>query len=530
MKHKHIKREKGRLVGLLARGYLGFTAALGVIILSVFLLSNLYYGWLMRIPDIENMISSKAFSQERYEDVRINNFLGSDGAFAVFDQKGRAEYSSEGLEGGKITAGELECIRDYTGSIYMEKIPVLSADGEDEYILVRYTYDDYGETEKNVVILDKNLQVKTGNFGDGKTRYTERELACMTGEITEGFEIGKCSFTAADGEEKTLVFVTEAKVLNNYQDYSRRANKVYLLFIPLYICLLAGFLMWQNKRIKEPLVRLNDAVENIAAGGFGRIGRMEGPLEIRQIGMNMDRMADKLEQSEDERNRLDGERQRLIADISHDLKTPITVIAGYTKALKDGKVPAEKSEYYLDLIDSKATELTAMINSFHEYSKAEHPQFTMDPKETDVCEFMRSYMADRYEELEMEGFAPRIKIPENRIMAMIDHTQMRRALDNIVYNAIKHSSLGTILAIAVSEMGDRVKITIADNGSGIPEKYRNKIFEPFVMADESRRGDGSGLGLAITRNIIRAHGGEITLCDSTAALYSTEFEIILKKT
>ena len=518
-----------KLVWFLARGYLGFTAVILIIFILVFTASNAYYNWLFRIPDVDRLLGSRAFEQGRYEDVAVRNFLGSNGGFAVISRDGTTEYRTEGFPYESFTAGELECIQSYDVYSYVERNEITSPDGEKEYLIVKYDYTDDMEIKETVAVVSADYKVKNGDLGDGRKEYTASEFAFMTGEAPAGYDMMRCSFVAEDDAIKTIVFMSESKDYADYQEYSHRANRIYFALIPLYIVSLIFFLMWLNKKIKEPLVKLNNAVDDIAAGGYRRIGEMEGPLEIRQIGSNMDRMADKLEESEKERKRLDAERQKLLADISHDLKTPITVISGYTRAIRDGRTPPEKIAHYLKLIDSKAEELTEMINSFHEYSKVEHPEFVLQTEETDICEFMRSYMADRYGEIELSGFTPKIRIPGSRIMCMLDRRQLRRALDNIIHNTIKHNGLGTMLAVALYEEEGHVKLRIADNGSGIPEAYRQKIFEPFIMGDESRHGNGSGLGLAITRNIIKAHGGEITLCEPSA-MYSTEFEIILKKT
>ena len=156
----------------------------------------------------------------------------------------------------------------------------------------------------------------------------------------------------------------------------------------------------------------------------------------------------------------------------------------------------------------------------------------------DVCEFMRGYLADRYNEIELSGFSLRAFIPEEKaIYCMIDSAQMRRALDNILYNTLRHNSLGTVLVVSVSEVdrgsGDLpcARIVLADNGSGIPPAMRETLFEPFIKGDEARGGSGgSGLGLAITRRIIQAHGGSVRLLEPSAGGYSTEFEILLRKT
>lgn len=390
------------------------------------------------------------------------------------------------------------------------------------------------------MILDEDFEVKEGGFGDGHQYYTSKEFDYLISQYSDGpvylkYEItGKAGAPDTVGESKYLIVMSDDASLDTYQSLYSKSDRVYLLLIPLYILAIISFLMWMNRKIKKPLVTLNNAVDQLASGGNVRLGEMEGPWEIRMIGSNMDRMANMLAESEADRKKLDDERQRLLADISHDLKTPITVISGYTKAIRDGKVPPEKVDSYLELIDSKSEELNRLVNSFHEYSKVEHPEFTLNPEETDICEFMRGYLAERYDEITISGFSLNAMIPETAVWCNLDKYQMRRALDNILYNSIKHNGLGTVIAVGVVELEEaeeekpgRVKILLADNGVGIPKEEGESIFEPFVMGDKSRSGGGSGLGLAITRRIVSAHGGTIRLCESRPDSFSTEFEIIL---
>lgn len=523
--------KKGRLVVLLARGFLLFTATLLVLTICVFGISQAYYDHLSRIPDYDNLRENADLNAGRYEEVSVEKYLGKGGAFAVVNADGTTAYrSSEALQKG-FTAGELECMQDYDAYSYVVCTPFTKPDGEKEYIFTKYLYE---EDEEMVMILNENLEVVEGGFGDGRKTYTPGEVSFLRGDTVPGFEFLHCSLE--DG--RILVGMSRVKEYQDYYDMSAKANRLFLLLLPMYALVLGFFLLWINRQIKTPLVRLNRAIEGLAAGSDARTGDLKGPWEIRQIGKNFDRMADRLAESEAQRQKMDGERQKLLADISHDLKTPITVISGYTRAIRDGKVPEDKMDTYLQLIDTKAAELTDLVNSFHEFSKVEHPAFTLQTRRMDVCEFMRGYLADRYNEIELSGFSLRAFIPEEKaIYCMIDSAQMRRALDNILYNTLRHNSLGTVLVVSVSEVdrgsGDLpcARIVLADNGSGIPPAMRETLFEPFIKGDEARGGSGgSGLGLAITRRIIQAHGGSVRLLEPSAGGYSTEFEILLRKT
>ena len=235
--------------------------------------------------------------------------------------------------------------------------------------------------------------------------------------------------------------------------------------------------------------------------------------------------AARLDASEREREKLDGERQKLIADISHDLKTPITVIAGYTSAIRDGKIPPDELPRYLSAIDDKAAALTELINTFYEFSKTEHPDFRLSCEELDLGEYLREYLAEKYSEIDLAGFSLDVRIPETPVHCRIDRFQFRRALDNILSNSLRYNTLGTLIRIRLSTRGTCAVLRISDNGIGIPPSVRDRLFEPFSTGDAARFGGGSGLGLAIARSIVQSHGGSIRLLPGTGE--GTAFEILL---
>lgn len=522
---------KDKLVVLLAKGFLGFTAAVLAVTFFAYWLSGMYYVQISNIPNIGGLRQNQNLLDGKYEKVSAGKYLGKEGAFAVLDSEGEALYRSAELLEAYYTPGEISCIQSYDEMSDIEYTSFISRNGNREHLFIKYIYVSEYETEELVMILNENYQIVGGSFEDGRKSYTSDEVALMTGETIPGFEILKCQLD----EERILVTVSRLMDVEYYNHLATRANRIFLIVIPMYIMVLTMFLMWISRKIKTPLVTLNRVIESRSGGNDAYVGELEGPWEIRQIGRTFDRMTERLEASERERRRLDQERQKMLAAISHDLKTPITVISGYTKAICDGRVPKEELEKYLNRIDAKSSELNDLINSFHEFSKVEHPDFSLHTEKTEVCEFLRSYLAERYDEIEFHGYILDAMVPENcRIYSMIDGYHMKRALDNILYNTLQHNQKGTSLAVGVkvTEHGSGevpcVRIFVADNGTGISEELKKSIFDPFVRGSESRTGKGSGLGLSISRNIVRAHGGELQFGDAAPDGYSTAFEILLK--
>src|SRR5699024_9451835 len=154
----------------------------------------------------------------------------------------------------------------------------------------------------------------------------------------------------------------------------------------------------------------------------------------------------------------------------HDLKTPVTVIAGYADALASGKIPPEEQARCLEVIRSRSRSLAQLADAFHEYGKVEHPAFVLHPEQRDLCEYLREYLAGTYGEIDLAGFVLDLRIPEAPIFCRLDAFQLGRALDNLITNSLRHNRLGTLLLVSVRRDGDSVLIRIADNGAGIPRE------------------------------------------------------------
>ena len=285
-----------------------------------------------------------------------------------------------------------------------------------------------------------------------------------------------------------------------------------------------------RKNVEKPISLISKAMRKVEKGESYNPVEYYGAQEFVDMCESFNSMAQKLKTSEQERKRIEEQKQKMLADISHDLKTPITVIAGYTKALADGMVPKDKQDKYLEAINNKAELLSGLINSFYEYSKLEHPDYNIVVTEDDICEYLREYIAAKYNEFEILGIDIQIDIPETEVMAEFDTTSLKRVFENIITNAIKHNKKGTCLYVCLYEMGENIKIILADNGNGVPEHLKDTIFNPFVVGDESRNSkQGTGLGLSIAQKIVEQHQGTIKLVDEENDEWKTVFEIVIPK-
>lgn len=351
--------------------------------------------------------------------------------------------------------------------------------------------------------------------------------------LTEKLIESYCETYPESARSEALEAIRHFEYTNDMELIADSYSNTFLLFEILSIVLItAVFVTGILRRVTKELRSFELALDNISYENVIETDIMETNdiKEFDNICRSYNQMIQRLRESEQKRTALENERRQMIADISHDLKTPITVIQGYARALKDDIADEEAKKKYYEAIYRKTESVAELINTFHEYSKLDHPQFDFNMKVGDLCEYLRGYLAMKYEDLDLAGFELDAQLPEKTIMYSFDHKQFKRVFENLITNSYKHNDPGTVIYADMSENDYNIIIHIGDNGKGIPEDIRESIFEPFVVGNKSRTGvKGSGLGLAISKRIVEAHGGSIKLIDPDDCKWKTLYEIVLSK-
>lgn len=240
---------------------------------------------------------------------------------------------------------------------------------------------------------------------------------------------------------------------------------------------------------------------------------------------------DKMEQERvREQKEYDRKRNLMLSDVAHDLRTPMTTVSGYAKALTDGMVEdKEKQREYLMAIQKKSVRMNELIELLFEYVKLDSAGFTLNRKKVDLYELLRENAAMLYSDLEEAGMEFEIDIPETALYVQADAIQLSRVITNLLNNARKHNPSGCRIALQAWQNPREICVTVADNGPLIPEKLAEQLFEPFSRGDVSRGSEGgSGLGLSIAKKIVEMHGWKLTLEQyrgQTEGGYTKKFKI-----
>lgn len=541
MKKSKKANRRGSIFSLLINNYILFTV---IIIISAILINNVSNYLIFGDYDATLGLTKKYqnyLKEEKFNKLNLKEITGEDGTIEILDENYNLIYSlGNDINKEKYNEDEINAIPNYRkDDTYLNIYDYYSENGESYKLIIAESYYSEGvisnplkSTSKWFKVLDKNLNViLESDNAPAKKNYTEKEIIYMRGYYNNGLFIEKYKYINNDGIKRTAIIKSRELYTNSFFKKMNILTKIdFVVFGIAYIILVVIFVFVLRSKFYEPLEKLNKAMELLTEGKRKKPVDYSGPREFVDICDRFNIMVSKLEDSENQRKKLMNDKERMMADISHDLKTPITSIQGYAKALSDGIIADEDKDKYIKIIYEKSKKLTELINIFHEYSKLEHPDFNLIFEKVDLSEYLRAYIALKYEDIVESGFNIEVDIPEEEMEIKIDKVQLQRVFDNILGNSIKHNEKGTNIYVSLKEKNDIYEIIIADDGKGISKDIANNIFEAFTVGDESRNSkQGSGLGLAIAKTIVDLHGGTIELEPESLKKFSTQFKIILKK-
>ena len=276
------------------------------------------------------------------------------------------------------------------------------------------------------------------------------------------------------------------------------------------------FLLRLEKRIIVPIEELRQGVNEIAKGNYDVRVACRRPNDLGLLIVSFNEMASELLESEKRHSEYEENRKNLIANISHDLKTPITAIQGHIEALLDGSAgSAEKQAKYLTVINRNTAYLNRLIDDLFLFSKLDMDKLEFHYERVGI----RDYLADLMEEYQLELDGQEVRFEYDDLLTgeaevHLDRKRFYQAVNNVVRNAIGHGpDHGLSLRVKLYRSDDRIALDIRDNGPGIAPDKLPHIFDRFYRIDSERTKDleSTGLGLAITRELIQAHGGEINV-------------------
>lgn len=257
-----------------------------------------------------------------------------------------------------------------------------------------------------------------------------------------------------------------------------------------------------SRRMSSPIGALAATARRLGQGDLSQRVQLRDRGEVRELAQAFNSMAVDLE-------RLEQLRRNLVADVAHELRTPLSNIQGYVEAIRDGVMKPDGAT--LDSLNEEAALLSRLVDELQELSLAEAGELKLVYLEEDVTELIRRAAVSWQPQVVAKGMSLSVDLPDKLPSVNIDWQRINQVLHNLLENAVAHTGKGGIITVAAAERGDWVEISVSDTGEGIPAQDLPNIFERFYRVDRSRARatGGSGLGLTIAKRLVEAHGGKI---------------------
>lgn len=308
--------------------------------------------------------------------------------------------------------------------------------------------------------------------------------------------------------------------------------KILLGVLLLLSLFLNFFLLYKNNSLKNGLNRISEILSDMGGTGFGRrihISYKNSSLE--KLSAQLNSLMDKFQNILEEKQTLELSQKQLIANISHDIRTPLTSLLGYVEMLKENDgLKLETQKDYLNIINTKGQLLYKRIQDFFYLARLESEDTVIKLQKTNLTDIINEVLAAFYQDFAENGITPCLQLPSQAINIWGDEASIERVLCNLIENAVKYGKEGGVIGIEVREDADKVWVDIWDRGNGIPVRDLPFLFNRLYTAEVSRSEKlrGTGLGLAIAKQLVEKHKGEITV--SSIPNEKTVFSFSLNKT
>ena len=425
---------------------------------------------------------------------------------------------------------------------FVRNLQTVTEEGEDGAVMVKEVLNAYAwvlgvdRRNRNFYVLDGTTGRCLGGSAPepaGGLGITPNISSALLGK--EGFESSvtadymDAAIPITRGGQPYIVYILDSRETARSLNGSMFSLIIEALVLGLVISVLLSFLL--SKTMVNPLQRLTNGIEEVARGDFSRKLEVTSGDEIGQLTASFNAMARQLETNIAELEKAEQQRKDFVANVSHELRTPLTNIKSYAETLADGgDLPPEMRGRFLGVIlnesDRMAHILQDLLTLSRFDSRRDELRLTRLPFAQVVDDTYQAILMDAQNhahrvELDLPGSLPEVRADRERIM---------QVMMNIISNAIKYTPDGGRIRISAGQAGDNVWMEVDDNGIGIPEGDRGRIFERFYRVDKarSRQSGGTGLGLSIAQEIMRRHEGKLYLVDKAEPGLTIRMELPIR--
>ncbi len=272
--------------------------------------------------------------------------------------------------------------------------------------------------------------------------------------------------------------------------------------LAIAIALILTFVL--SRRMTSPIGVLAKAARRLGRGDLSQRVQLQGEGEVAALAQAFNSMAADLEHAEQL-------RRNMVADVAHELRTPLSNIQGYLEAIRDRVIKPDAAT--IRSLNEEAALLSRLVNELQELSLAEAGELKLVYQEEDIAKLVKQAVTPWQPQLAAKEISLSLDLPDNLSPVNIDWQRVNQVLHNLLENAVAYTHKGGTINVAAITQSDWVEVSVSDTGEGIPAEDLPHIFERFYRVDKSRARvtGGSGLGLTIAKRLVEAHGGTITV-------------------
>lgn len=329
-----------------------------------------------------------------------------------------------------------------------------------------------------------------------RLRRTEKSTALAITQPDDGSVIGYLLLSLPD---------PSARLGALEQHFLDRVRNVLFVGAALAMGLVLIVGAFLSRSLTTPLQRLAVAARTVARGHLDQQVEVKGSAEIADVGEAFNEMIAALKEAETQ-------RQNLVADMAHELRTPLSVLQGNLRAILDGVYDLNTTE--ISRLYDETRLLSRLVDELRELALADAGQLSLNLRPVDIAQVIYDALDTLALAAEAQQIALSAQLPDNLPLVQADPDRIAQVLRNLLVNALRHTATGGSVSVTAMPIGDAVEIAVADTGEGIAPEDLPHVFERFWRADPSRTrtdhlSNGTGLGLPIAQSLVEAHGGRI---------------------
>ena len=307
---------------------------------------------------------------------------------------------------------------------------------------------------------------------------------------------------------------------------------IIILILSIVALVLAGIICYQQfafrKGIKAQLLQISQELAGaVDSDSEEKVMVFTDSRAVQELCAQINRLLDRHQRMLADYRRSEISSKKMLSNISHDIKTPLTVILGYLEIIR---LNGGEQRELIDKVETRAKAVSDLVEQFFTLAKLEAGDMEIALSKLELCELCREVVLDFYEILSGKDYEVEVEIPEKTVYVQGNGDAIRRILNNLISNSLRYGSEGRYLGIFLHEDEKQVYIDVTDRGRGIEKDFAEHIFDRLFTMEDSRNRDiqGNGLGLTIARSLARQMGGDVTLVSKP--WQKTSFTVALKRT